>query len=363
MSIEDESIQKSERMYGVQLLRAIGCLSIVVAHSFAYAEANYGMVMGETLNYWGRYAMLAFTEVFFGISGFFVWSSIDRSKSSASFLIKKLRRLLPLYWLAIVACIFLYLFFNRPMPVNKYFLQAFFLVPNANVPYVLRNEWTLILEAQFYIFCAFFASERMKKYFKWFAAFWLLAIPLGSYYYHIGPEIACVWPKSFFSQRNFGFLAGMAAAWLVNKEAVKKYLSGIYVYILGIASLAGYVAIYEWFGMTLLGQLFHYAVLIPMLLAFSQIKISKNNFFTVIGDRSYGIYLLHPTLLDISFWQMNQHGIKLSPIAFIIALLITLPIGAWFGQFDDKLNRLITEYKRISGKIRLRQFIIYLIPL
>lgn len=67
------SIQtKNGRLYGIQIVRAIACLGILVAHSCAYAEMNFDdLEFMSSLNYWGRYGMLYFTEIFFAMSGFF----------------------------------------------------------------------------------------------------------------------------------------------------------------------------------------------------------------------------------------------------------------------------------------------------
>jgi len=164
-------VGENRRLYGIQIVRAIACLGILAAHSLAYAEFNFdSLTAGSSLNIWGRYGLLYFTEIFFAMSGFFLSASIDRISEeypggTLAFLKNRAFRIYPIYWAAIVVSILLRLIVTGTYISNLNFFKIFFLLPLSDAPFALYIEWTLLIEIVFSIFTALFASPRRKRFY------------------------------------------------------------------------------------------------------------------------------------------------------------------------------------------------------
>ena len=93
-----------KRIYGFQAIRAVACLSVVIAHLVYLIEVNYGMTPAVSLNYPTRYGMLDIATLFLAISGFIVAKTISKADEHSNplrFMLKRMARIYPTYWLAI----------------------------------------------------------------------------------------------------------------------------------------------------------------------------------------------------------------------------------------------------------------------
>lgn len=89
------------RLYGIQIVRALSCLMIVIAHHVYLLEVAYGVVPALTFNYVGRGGMLGCTSLFLAITGYFATKAITKPSNAniiiapARFALKRYGRLLP----------------------------------------------------------------------------------------------------------------------------------------------------------------------------------------------------------------------------------------------------------------------------
>lgn len=60
----------SSKIYGIQILRALCCTGILIAHSCYYAEVNFSSIKPGFLSYTGRVGMLNYVVIFFVLSGY-----------------------------------------------------------------------------------------------------------------------------------------------------------------------------------------------------------------------------------------------------------------------------------------------------
>jgi len=133
------------RLYGIQYLRAFAALAVVVFHA---AERTGGhFAIGA-----------AGVDVFFVISGFIMWVLSQRKPTTpARFLLDRLERIAPVYWIAtgvMVAGALAGLFPNMKLTLGHVFGSLFF-VPhrspsNGEIWPVLVQGWTLNYEMFFY---------------------------------------------------------------------------------------------------------------------------------------------------------------------------------------------------------------------
>jgi peptidoglycan/LPS O-acetylase OafA/YrhL len=158
------SLHGDRYMY-IDSIRAIAVLLVMVTHfsesvigssKFAAAHGSYLYTISHDLDF-GRIGVV----LFFGVSGFVIPSSLRKGSSIGHFLIKRLFRLYPAYWLSIPAALAAQYWLwggDLPMPVilsNLTMFQKFM-----GYPYVQGLYWTLTLELVFYGLCVvlFFAQ-------------------------------------------------------------------------------------------------------------------------------------------------------------------------------------------------------------
>jgi peptidoglycan/LPS O-acetylase OafA/YrhL len=141
----------------IQLLRAVAALSVVYLHCTTAGDYNFFPT--------GAFGV----DIFFIISGFIIAYMV--SKTTEDFLIKRIIRIVPLYFLATVAMTLTVMFFpnlirSTTISVSG-FIKSILFIPgpeNRSQP-ILGQGWTLNYEMLFYIImflCIFFVKN--KKY-------------------------------------------------------------------------------------------------------------------------------------------------------------------------------------------------------
>ena len=82
---------KSKRFHELDALRGIAALMVVFFHfTIGRAEAKLGFKLGTTG-----------VDLFFIISGFVIFMSLSKVKSSLDFVINRVSRLYPTYWVSV----------------------------------------------------------------------------------------------------------------------------------------------------------------------------------------------------------------------------------------------------------------------
>lgn len=66
----ENRMESAKVINGHQVLRGFGCLGIMIAHSFHYAEVNFANIESGDLLFPGRVGMLNYVCFFFVLSGF-----------------------------------------------------------------------------------------------------------------------------------------------------------------------------------------------------------------------------------------------------------------------------------------------------
>ncbi len=161
---------------GIQVLRAVAAVAVVIHHSLTNLARSAGVA--SPLNSLGSFEDLgaAGVDLFFVISGFIMFYVSHRSFGKrdivASFLYRRAIRIYPLYWLYTLAIIGLSCtpWFYRNLQIDlPYAVQSLLLVPaqrpgsDDTIHPILDQGWTLSYELGFYLLfaiCLRFGSAR-----------------------------------------------------------------------------------------------------------------------------------------------------------------------------------------------------------
>lgn len=171
-------VDKSNRYLELDALRGIAALMVVFFHfTMGREESQLGFKLGTTG-----------VDLFFIISGFVIFMSLTKVKTSRDFIIYRMSRLYPTYWTCVSFSFILVsiveLYKKHSIPFGQYFVnmsmfQYYFKIPNLDGSY-----WTLIIEMIFYISILVLYHFKWLKYLNFFGV--TLSITLIGLTYFFG---------------------------------------------------------------------------------------------------------------------------------------------------------------------------------
>jgi peptidoglycan/LPS O-acetylase OafA/YrhL len=171
---------RNGRIRDLDALRGLAALAVVLFHFTTRYQAVYGHRTEPWLSVpWGHYGV----QLFFGISGFVIFMTLDRTRSLSDFAVSRASRLFPAYWTAILITTLVVTFagmkeFVRTpleIAINTTMLQTF-----VNVRPVDGVYWTLSVELAFYCIMAALWKLRLLPriepvLFAWMGLEWIWA--------------------------------------------------------------------------------------------------------------------------------------------------------------------------------------------
>lgn len=140
----------SRRLAGLDALRGVAALSVVLFHYTTRYDLKYGHAQPPGFSVpWGYLGV----DLFFMISGFVILMSLDRTRSAMDFVVSRFSRLFPAFWLAVLLTYIVLTLW--PLP-DKHITVGDLLLNFTMVPGLLNAHlvdgayWTLEVELLFY---------------------------------------------------------------------------------------------------------------------------------------------------------------------------------------------------------------------
>jgi peptidoglycan/LPS O-acetylase OafA/YrhL len=310
----------------VQVLRAVACLLVVAYHAVIFRPgAVHSWPNGATG-----------VDLFFVISGYVMVVSSRRLAIRPDgwrvFLTRRVRRIVPLYWLLTTIkyalCVAAPSMTPHSRPTAWNFVASLLFIPThdqfGTVRPVLPVGWTLNYEMLFY---GLFAAALAMRVNPLWATPFLAGLAVAGFWQD------AAWP-AVFSLANgmvLEFAAGMAVAsmpWRIPARAASWTLLAGFVLLLAIPP-AGHWRFLAW-GCPAA------AILAASLALESRVGSDVPDWLVAVGDASYAIYLVHPFI--VSPLAAYSSGIAAATVpASIVAGLAVHRI------IDTKMQRLLKE--------------------
>lgn len=279
VALKNYDIKKEKRIASVDMLRGIAAMSVCIFH-FSNGNPNY-----FPNHYWLKEmgsVGWAGVQIFFVISGFIIPYSLFMSKYRFAdykfFLLKRIARIEPPYFFAILTCILLnYIstlspyfkgepfsldFFNIALHIG--YLNAFF-----NQNWINPSFWTLAIEFQFYLLIALIFPLLIHK------KVWLRFLILGLFLI------------STFLFKNGGLIFGFSPYFIL----------GILIFYEKASLLPTKYCIA--LNLLVLALIYHTNGIVPFLfslfacLTLLFVNSFSNKYLLFLGTISYSIYLIH----------------------------------------------------------------------
>ncbi|WP_207511395.1 acyltransferase family protein [Longitalea luteola] len=303
----------------VQILRGIAALLVVLLH-IAIKGAQYGndALKGFTIGEAG-------VDLFFIISGYIMCvSTIGRQLNFGQFMLHRVRRIIPLYWLT--TTLGLLIFFYKPEIINTSggetsIWASYTLVPNGK-RYLNSNGWTLSYEFLYYILFGLYIYRGTYKAMQLSSVLLLVLVMAGLLFSYPGPTF------QFFTSNLFlEFIYGMGVFYLFHKKLIRPNTAlGVSLCISGALVLVAETVFELPRQQEYRGWLWG----VPMLMVFTGflqlegfIKGSSARLKTVlleVGNSSYSLYLIHPFTLSAT--AICLKWLNLAANAYLFAVIL-----------------------------------------
>ncbi len=354
------------QLQGIQCLRGIAALSVVLYHATGLVE-KYGSGYAPALGFFeiGSRGV----QLFFALSGFIIcyahYDDIDRPARVGHYLYRRFTRIYPTLWVVWAVSAIGYGAGYHPERSYKLapwnLVKSFWVYPLPPDHYIVNASWTLTWEMAFYLIFALLVVHRwlgLAAFLAW-QALTILANVLQ-------PD----WPTEVMVLLNpnvFFFLPGMATAWLfVNRDrfpalrSARLAIAAIWIGAAGFVfeawrgnlrnlenpdfniSTAMDVA---WLAMFYLGPCL---VILGCALREAQGGLRINRWLLAAGTASYSIYLVHNPILGMMARALAPWPNVLgTDIVWLVMCAVAVGAGYIFYQLVER--RLIRLFARLPS--------------
>ncbi len=286
---------------------------------------------------------------FFALSGFLI--PAKAGDPALKFIIDRARRIFPIFWLSLAFALSLRWATVGPV---RHFWDLAFLIPNGRPNPVELPQWSLYFECFFYILVLLVAQMRASwvrpAVILWgVLSFALYQRPYDFAHYNVPGPYSLAFPLY-----GIYFAVGVLAGWGFRPAPAK---AAPYA----IAALASYYGLQTsgWTGtyvyLPLWARSQDSGFLLTALGAFFAVRAALcwqpagflGRAWKLLGDASYGIYLIHQVLIKLTVMLIRSiHTPHSYLLCMILIAALTLPPSILFGLLDVKIQRALKSLQR-----------------
>ena len=356
-------MKKSNRIYQLDLFRFIAAISVVLYHYLfrGYAADDFSRLNFSEIGSFFKYGYLG-VDLFFIISGFVISLSIKR-KSLSKFVISRISRLYPIYWICVCLTFLVLLVFGSPrysvnfnqLIVNLTMFNNYFGVASIDGVY-----WTLFVEMKFYIFIIgmYLIVNKIKNIeLDYLVFFW---ISLSLMYLFLN-DFFVFKILNYFLILNWSsyFIAGIIFYQIFKKGFSVKYLTLLFISF----SLSIYHAFLQTeyleihfetsFSSLIVGGIIFLFYFIMLLVSTNNLSSINSSKLTSLGMLTYPLYLIHQNVGYIIFNNFEAYFNKYILVLLVIIIMIFVsyllskiyePIVS--GFLKTRLENIMIKYKK-----------------
>ena len=319
--------RSSTRVGEIDALRGIAALLVVLFHYTTRFDELFGHADAPLFTTpWGHYGV----NLFFLISGFVIYMTLERTKTVSDFVVSRFSRLYPAFWAAVPLTWMIVYFLGLPgkevsirdMGLNFLMFHGLFQVPHVDSVY-----WTLEVELLFYALVLFaFRFGWMKKIHL--AILGLLIVRAIYFVAEKSFDLSLPWIVGHLLIIKFipWFAIGIMIYRLVSNHGTK-YLDCLII----LASLLSLASI-DSPGLALIGvglSLTLYAA------ASGKLSVLRWGVLVWLGEISYTLYLLHENIGWSVLLKLKSAGLETN-LAIAVTILLALAMAGLLTRFVEQ---------------------------
>lgn len=319
------ALHKSERYRELDAIRGLAACAVVLFH---FTVRYFELFPGPSPPFSARFGSFG-VEVFFGISGFVILMTLERTRTAKAFLVSRLSRLYPAYWVC-VAITFtvtqLYPLGSRSVTAKQALVNLTMWQEVFHVPHVDGVYWSLQIELIFYVLMILVLSAGWLRHARWLLIAWLVLSILCQ-----GVSRGFDRPVPYLLERylllaHCGYFVIGAAAYLdfrLRRVSPMTWAS----FALALTSVA------LWSGVSGLVVTAGMVVLFTLLVQ-RRAALLDNRILVFLGTISYPLYLLHQNIgyVLIELLRARGFGVGTAIVGAIVAALVLGTLVTFFVE-------------------------------
>jgi len=290
------------RLAQVDALRGIAAVAVMAFHYTTRYDELYGF--GRPLPFYVPWGYLG-VNLFFVISGFVIFMTLDRTRRGMDFVVSRASRLYPAYWAAILITWVVTNAIGLPgkeptwqvAVLNIPMFQQLFGVPLVDGVY-----WTLGVELLFYALAFLLYLSGRLDHVLWALAGLLLA-RLGYWAFAAFAHIDLPWRLRYWLVLDYiaYFSLGIAVYRLVHRRGARAANAFLVVLAIAVVAVTESLPI-----AAVAGGCF----LMVLAAAQGRLTVLSNAFLVYLGTISYSLYLLHENIGWALLRQLGLRGVE-----------------------------------------------------
>ncbi len=356
------SHSRSHALISIQLLRALAAVLVLIGH--ALHDSNFIAAKSGQAELYQHFMDFGLgVDIFFVISGFIMLyttaGKFGTPGAARQFLIRRLQRIAPLYWLMttalIVGAFIAPKLLNVPIEGWRPIVESYLFIPglraNGEVRPILALGWTLNYEMFFYALFACCLFFPLKRGLLLLTAFFVCFVAAGALFQMPATALA-FWSDSII----FEFLFGVAVALLFRANVRLSAPVAVAILVAGAVLAIGLGPLW---GISNTMPRFVTAGVPAAMIVFAAAcgpRIPATWFIAplvLIGDASYSLYLSHPFVIRPlrNLWTMLPAQMPLW--TYVVACSVAAILGAIavYWLVERPLVRLFTDRERRRGNL------------
>lgn len=326
-------------LLSIQYARGVAAVGVLLFHSFNDAQATG----------YPEQVLQAGVDLFFVISGFIMWVTTQRSSIGPKrFLGKRVRRVVPLYWLFSGVAV---LVAGAAPQLGKttslqHAVASFLFLPavrpsNGQVEPVLAPGWTLNHEMLFYLIFAVALTLSSRRLRLGVVIGVNVALSILGWLTH-GPLILSFYTNPIILEFVFGVIVGWVytSGYTMSRRVSTALVSVGGLVMVGCAAAWGQTTILR----VIMWGIPAAVIVLALALTENAAPVARRRAWAFVGDGSYSIYLVHGIVLSALLSLVNHVAapkILMIVVGTPLALIITLCAYQY-------IERPITRY--LSGR-------------
>lgn len=342
----------SYRFDGIQALRFLAAIMVVITHSFFYASERLGA--GELS--WSAGAKGV--DIFFVISGFVMVITsqkfVNFKGSWKDFLTARLIRIVPLYWTATTVKLVVLLLMSSVVLHANFdwwmIFKSYFFVPSRNIDGEIRPflgvGWTLVFEMFFYL--VFTTALLFRKNIYIFVGVFLFIFSLLSIYKEDNYSPWWYLMDPIILEFYFGMIIGY---FTLNNKYIPHFFSAAILLPLALAYL--FLSKNTLYLPRIVENGIPAAILVWSVISlevYLQGKIPRPVMF--FGAASYALYLFHPLIAPLAPEVLKRMDITNFSLSVSFSIIIAMTTSAViFRYFEQPLTSFLRKKNRTSAAI------------
>lgn len=302
------------RVVELDALRGLAALAVVAFHYTTHYGNEVGHIGPPPMSFaFGNYGV----HLFFMISGFVIFMTLERTRTAMSFVVSRFSRLFPAYWVAILLSAAVVYSIGMPsqrVPWHDVAIDFTMVQQILGAEHLDGSYWTLQVELFFYLQMLFWFMIGQLQRIRWIIAAWLvIAVGCGiaeKVGYHLSYTL-----RELLIVRHIPYFAIGILFYRIRSRPQGRRVD---IGLIGLCLVAIAISFKPVYAQVAVVCTTIFALLVAGFLG--GLRWAP---FAFLGTISYSLYLLHQAIGFSLIWHLENNGMSAGMAALGVAAVVT----------------------------------------